>query len=356
MTHKTFAYTVFTMVTAIVLLAAGFVYYMDPLWMFGSSHAFNDVQTVIDERQQKSDHIRFQPFDYEALLIGSSRTTYINQHDFANEKVYNYAASNMSVREYKSFIEYAKQYNGKEFDTVYIGLDFFKSSIQESAAPRSLDHYIEKQNESFYRLKNTLSWDSVKYAWTNLKMSVADTAMEERNYNRENVAFAKKVPPEQIRKQTEKKIEKFKEKFYGESYQYNPEYANYLREVKEMNPHTKFVAFTTPISTPLFQAMVESGRLPDYKRWLADIVSVFGEVHNFMYPNSVTDDLGNYFDGHHFYPETGTLIAQKLSNIPEKVPADFGMIVTGDNLEDHLAIIDSHSKLLAQEKPSVTIN
>ena len=46
--------------------------------------------------------------------------------------------------------------------------------------------------------------------------------------------------------------------------------------------------------------MIQSGRWEDYKRWLHDAVDVFGEVHHFMYLNSVTKNLDNYMDGHHF--------------------------------------------------------
>ncbi|MGJ9458149.1 hypothetical protein [Oceanobacillus sp. CF4.6] len=77
------------------------------------------------------------------------------------------------------------------------------------------------------------------------------------------------------------------------------------------------------------QLRVEEGNLPDYKRWLNDIIAVFGGVYNFMYPNSITNDLSNYFDGHHFYPEVGNMIAETISNEnPQGVPEDFGMYMT----------------------------
>ena len=53
--------------------AASFIYYIDPMWTFNHKNAHNDVQTVIDERQQKANAMHFQPFDYDTLLIGSSR-------------------------------------------------------------------------------------------------------------------------------------------------------------------------------------------------------------------------------------------------------------------------------------------
>jgi hypothetical protein len=320
---------------------------MDPMWTFGHQHKYNDVQTVINERQQKTNRILFQPFAYDTLLLGSSRTTYINQHDFEGMNVYNFAVSNASVQEYNSLIELAKKKRGKEFERIIIGIDFFKSSLKESSTKKSLNQYIEAANEPFYKYKNLLSMDLLEYSWQNYKMSRDNKVLEERNYNRNNVANAKTVDPEVMEKQTEAKIQKFRDVFYGDSYEYNTNYKSILEELKKNNPNTEFIVFTTPISTPLFEALVEEGRLPDYERWLNDVAEVFGGVHNFMYPNSVTEDLSNYFDGHHFYPNVGKLIAQRISHSSGKeLPNDFGVYVDQKHLAAHLASIRKENEPL----------
>jgi hypothetical protein len=343
MSYKSFTWSVLSILLVCVLTSASFIYFMDPMWTFGHAHKYNDVQTVIDERQQKTNAIHYQPFDYDTLLLGSSRSTYINQNDFTGMKVFNFAVSNMSIREYNSFIEFAKKERGKEFDRIIIGLDFFKTSIDQSNAPRSLNQYVKKINEPFYRYKNLLSWDLLKYSYENFKMSKANKVLEERNYNGKNVAFARVIDPEKTKKQTEAKIKKFRTVFYGKTYRYNPEYKNILMELKNNNPNTEFIVFTTPISTPLFEALVQENRLDDYERWLKDIVSVFGGVYNFMYPNSVTNDISNYFDGHHFYPPVGTLIAKSISSERAEIPKDFGVYVSNQNLDVHLAEV--HKKI-----------
>ncbi|WP_050616484.1 hypothetical protein [Bacillus testis] len=350
MNYKHFVFKVLLIVIVVLTATSSFIYLIDPLWMFSSSNRFNQVQTVIDEREQKTIAIKYQPFPYDSLLLGSSRSTYINQHDFKGMDVYNFSVSNMSVREYNSFLEYAKERRGKEFKNVIIGLDFFKTSLDQSSALRTLDNYIEKEDKPFFRTKNFFSWDVLKYAYGNFKMSLDGKVVDERNYNRDNVAVAKKIDPEKTEKQTEAKIQKFKHVFYGKTYEYNPYYASYLRQLKKNNPNTNFIVFTTPISSELFQALVESKRLPDYNRWINDVVSVFGEVHNFMYPNSITNNINNYFDGHHYYPEVGTLIAKSLSNDTNGVPADFGKVLTPGNYRKELAIINKEGNRLVAEK------
>ena len=109
MTYKSFVISTVSLVVAIVGALSAFIYYIDPLWLFGTSHKYNDVQVAFNERQQKMNHIYYQPFEYDTLLLGSSRSTYINQHDFEGMDVYNFAVSNISVREYNAFIEFAKE-------------------------------------------------------------------------------------------------------------------------------------------------------------------------------------------------------------------------------------------------------
>jgi len=308
---------------------AAFNFYMDPLWMFPHSHEDNDMQVVIDERQQKANHIHYAngghpsgEFNYDTLLIGSSRSTYINPNHFENMDVYNFAAADLSFKEYDDMIQFAKQEKGSDFERIIIGVDFFKSSKEQSAGDPTWEEYLSNLEDPFYRAKSLTSSDVLDYSLRNYRMSQNDEPVLARSYNRDNTAFAKEYQASSIESQTQEKIQRFRDVFYGDNYEYNPEFKAQMQQLKENNPNTEFIIFTTPISTPLFETMEEEGNLPGYEQWLKDIIDVFGGVHHFMYPNFITNDVSNYFDGHHFYPEVGTLIAETLST--GKVTQDFG--------------------------------
>ncbi|KAB8129193.1 hypothetical protein F9U64_15520 [Gracilibacillus oryzae] len=322
MSYKLFT-TVFLFITMAVLLTIGaFNFWIDPLWTFSHAHEKNDVQVVIDERQQKVNQLYFGDEDYDTLLIGSSRTTYIPASEFVGWDVFNFAASDLAFQEYKGMIDFAKEQKG-EFDRIIIGVDFFKSSVKESEDPVSLEPYVEKVKEPFYRWKNLLSLDVLDYSRKNYRISENDQIVELRNYNRHNTAFAKHFEQGTIEEETKAKVYKFRQQFFGDNYQYNEKMKTVMQQLKDENPNTEFIIYTTPISAPLYNAMIEEGNEEDYDRWLSDLVDVFGGVYHFMYPNSVTKDLSNYFDGHHFYPNVGEKIARTIST--GEFTGDFGV-------------------------------
>ncbi|MGG0720104.1 hypothetical protein ABE096_21360 [Robertmurraya massiliosenegalensis] len=333
-----------TLPTISILLFIGvFNYFIDPLWSFNHSHKFNDYQNAFNERQQKTNYINFHKFSYDSLLLGSSRTTYINQNDFEGYKVYNYAVSSMSVQEYNEFIDYAKKENGSEFKTIIIGLDFFATS--KSRIPEDPSIYFNKTNEFLYRYKTLLSIDTLKYSIMNFFASYKNEYNPSflRYYTRENVANENPESNNDTEKSIEKTVERYKQNVYGKNYSYNNNYIDILQELKIKNSNTNFIVFTTPVSASLYNTLIEEGRLNDYKRWLKDIVSVFGEVYHFMYINSVTENISNYYDGHHYHPKVGTLIAHKITNYPDRnIPNDFGILLNKKNIHIYLDKLENN--------------
>lgn len=325
MRYKVFIYSFLLLSLVFLGSIFSFNYWIDPLWTFSHEHEYNDVQVVIDERQQKVNHLYFQSPEYDTLLLGSSRTTYINQESFKNYSVYNFAASDLSFLEYEAMIDFFIEQNQSDLKRIIIGVDFFKSSVKESEHPVDLEPYIQTAKQPFYRYKQLLSMDVLDYSRRNYRISKANHIALERNYNRNNIAVARTFEPESIERQTNEKIETFTSTFYGENYQYNEEIKHVFQRIKSRYPDIELIIFTTPIMTDLYLAMVESGNKPDFDRWLKDLEKVADQFIHFMYPNSVTNNRLNYFDGHHFYPKVGDLIAEVI--VKRKPYNDFGEVL-----------------------------
>lgn len=336
MDDKNFTVTVMAIFASLTAIVVAVNFWIDPLWHYAHAHLFNDVQVVTDEREQKTANQKYQPKDADTLLIGSSRSTYIHTTAFDDWNVYNYSVANLSMREYRTMIEYAFEKN-PDYERIVLGVDFFKSSTQEAEAPKDITNHVARTEKSFYRTKNLLSLDVFETSLKNLRLSAANEISEDRLYNREGNAFARRLSAEETASDTADKIATFEKTFYGLNYVYYPRYKEIMGIVRDTEPEIEKTVYTTPISTELFKSLVSTDLYDDYEVWLRDLVEVYGGVWNFMYPNSVTNEITNYYDGHHFYPEIGNLIAKRVEQGEDAaVPEDFGVFVTADNIEEHL--------------------
>jgi len=328
-----------------LLLVGGFNFYIDPLWNFNHANKYNNIQIAFDERQLKTNRIHFGSNDFNTLILGSSRTTYMSQYDLVGYRAYNYALSIMLMEDYYDYVEYAKLKSGHDFDYIVLGLDFFVTNknmkLMSEISPPSC--YIGKSNEFAYRYKTLLSLDVLDYSWKNYDASRRGIP-QTFDYDRRNVKTLNRVSEAQTKAQTDTSLANYKNNIYA-NYEYR-DVKGILSKLKSQNPNTKFIVFTTPVSRPLWDLMVGQGLMPYYERWLQDSVEVFGEVDNFNYPNSITSDLKNYYDASHVYPEVETLIAHKIINYPDpRIPEDFGILLNKDNISSNLERIKDKSKL-----------
>ena len=314
-----------------LIIWGSLVFYIDPLWSFNHAHQNNQIQAGFDERQQKTNFITHNPFTKGDLLLGSSRVTYISQYDFIGYDVYNYAVSNMVMAEYDDYIQYAKSQKGSDFEHIILGLDFYTTN--KNIAFDNFEkpaYYIEKTNTLGYPLTSLLSLEAAQFAWDNYQASKKGLPIN-FFYDRQNVKTL----------QTETDLEITWSRIYATVDKYHQDlYANYeyeqvreiLQHIKDHNPNTEFLVFTTPITMQLYEQMIKDGLYPYYRQWLEDITAVFGEVYHFMYPNSVTANIEYFYDGSHIYPWVGTWLAHKLIGYPdEDIPEDFGKIITAND-------------------------
>jgi hypothetical protein len=190
-----------------------------------------------------------------------------------------------------------------------------------------------------YKFKALFSFDTYERAKNNYILSKNPSNIGSRNYNRENIAIARVVYPEEA-KLSLSELENVK---IAEKNSYSPIYRELLQEIKANNPNTRFILYSPPFLAEKFLKEFDSVVGYDiYQDWLIDCLNVFGEVYNFLYINTITEDISNYYDSQHFYPHIGTLIAHKLIGYDiSAIPVDFGVLVNNKNRDEHLRMIRS---------------
>lgn len=322
------------------MLVAGFNALIDPWWFFTHATALNRVQEDIDERAQKTNWLGARAGRFDTVLLGSSRTSYIDRRGFAPTAVFNYAVNAKMPREYLPYLRHFVAVNGKVPETVYMGVDFFTSRTTPVFDLRPPEFYLARAGDLRYELGSLLSLETAWYSLRSLGASLGlGPARKPERYDRDDVrTFGRAITDEMRRRNLLRTLEQYRRLVYGPSYAYDSSLPEVWSALRAAFPDTRFVVFTTPESAALFSLMVQLGHLPDYERWLTDLANAFGEVWDFTGLNSVTTDQANYLDAHHFEPRIGRLILDRLLARP--LPpghADFGRLVTAAGVAAHLA-------------------
>lgn len=236
---------------------------VDPLWMFKSTQDFDIKQKDFNERVQKTNYLAFKDNDFNAVLLGNSRVTYINQNDFdLHCKVYNYSVNAMPPSEYDDAIENFVKLTNKEPKIILLGIELFNIGLDNSDIFK--EAYENTRNGWGYKFSNLFSYDTLLFSSQNLYTTFKGFDRKQRFYNK----FLEKVSKEQ-----------------------------------NIYKNSRFVVFTMPIHSDLFKIWSNDKKFVNYySLWLKDLVSLFGNVNHFFYDSSVSDSYYNFLDAFHFYP------------------------------------------------------
>jgi hypothetical protein len=315
---------------------------VDPLWFFPHAHPLNRVQVGFDERAQKTNRLRAHRGQFDAVLFGSSRSTYLDQHDFAPWSLFNHAVNAMWPQEYRPYLDHFTEVNGRTPGLVVLGVDFFGSHDGVVGKWQPPETYLRQAGDPRYVLGSLLNLELLRRSLVTAARSAGLVAPLEQldYYDRRNVRHSRQVMDETFRaSEVLDDLEVFRARVYTD-YDYNERLPELWRGLRAAYPNTRFLVFTTPIAAPMFALLVREGRLGDYERWIGDLTAAFGEVWDFMGLNSVTTDLSRYRDAQHFDPGIGRLIADRLLGRPVPAPhGDFGRLVTRETLAAHLGFV-----------------
>lgn len=147
-----------------------------------------------------------------------------------------------------------------------------------------------------------------------------------------------------------------------DQHKYNQERLNYFREIVQIcqEKNINLMVFFSPSHATQWTGTEASGDWywQEWENWKKDLVKII-PIWDFSGYNSVTtepvsDDMKNYYDSSHYRPAVSKLILAKMLNQPLEIPADFGMFLTPENLEENLQKIRNEKELRKQTIPKET--
>jgi len=318
----------FSMTSFLLIGSIGFFnYIVDPFNIFSHKNILNSLAVDFNERVQKSAYLKYNSTqDYDAILLGSSRATFYNQKKFKGMNLYNFSFSGAMPVEYNSYLKFAKKNNSQPFSKIILGLDFytFNDSYHKNK-------FIEIGNKFSFFLKNYFSLDTMKYSIVNCKRSLYKTTGH-RSYDRDNIVHSDKVNVDIVRFRSSERSKSY----YSSFQEYNRDYKNILKNLKENNKQSIFIVYTSPLSKDFLDVIYKNEKLLKfYFIWLDDIVSVFDKVYCFTVTSKFSNNYESYsIDGDHFYPQVGSIIANILTE--DKNITGYGTLLTKDNIKQFI--------------------
>ncbi len=303
----------------------------------------DNIVVTPNDKYVKINHVLNSPGRYDSFSFGSSRAGHIHTHQLSNGKWYNmYYWSGIPYEWMRSIQVFVK--NGVEIKNVLITIGPFsyKSEPEERQDKFLFRFYPETFREKIVFFTRYLfkqpSLVEIKRKYRPIeKWGLVFDYGNTGNYYITKLEHDIELDPDRHRKS-----KYFAQAMVVYGNQIN-EYVNQVREIKRIcdangiNLHVLF----HPIHHLNF--LNEDTKLMNTaKRRLVSIT----DFYDFSGLNTVTIDNYYYTDVVHFRPKVGDMMLKKIFGEPDvKVPPDFGVKVTGDNIERHLEFLMKQRKV-----------
>ena len=289
--------------------------------------------------------------NFDTLLLGTSRIGVMNP-----EVVNKYLSCNSFNLEYpgsvtkiqKKFFLYANHFN-KIKNLVY-GIDFMAFNKNRT---------IENDFKEFYELENMIESNqlisnndfyftfeaftkSLKVVFNSLRNKHKSEA-EYSNINGmrdyKNFIQDSKENKLQLDKEINNSIKSyFKPMGIYKNYKFSYEYLEDFKEVIQYckNNNIKLFVYIPPMYSEHYDAIYAAGHFSQFELFKKEL-SKITEFIDFTGHNEISSNKNNYWDSSHLRVElTQTIMAKIFNDKTIEVPKDFGVLVTKQNIDQHL--------------------
>lgn len=322
-------YTIFILCMVVVI---NFV--IDPLYTFKHTSHGNIKHIDFDERVQKTNYLAYINNDFDAILLGNSRSTYIKTNNLKiGYKIFNYSVSAMEINEFEATIDNFISITNKEPKVIILGIDLFQLA-QHNNNSRSIQikEALKNIQDPFYQYRNLLSFDNLIFSLKNIKLSIK---LKYHNYDRKQRFYDGNM----VKGYAQQNLIPHTENIYEmKNTQFIPLDNSTIKQLEKLKlkyTHSKFIIFAPPIHASLYNEWMQNDHFMDaQKKGLRNLVNIFGEIYHFFYIHPLLESDLNFYDAFHFYPFLGEFITQKINN--PSLQQNFGIILNKENIELYL--------------------
>ena len=295
----------------------------------------------------------------KVILMGSSRTKQgLNPEHPAienNQFAYNLAINGPNTYEVRRYIEHAIA-NQPNLQQVILGIDFFMFNSSLDNQPSFEEKRIGK--------KHIISSDAINALFSldtfNISRETMSASLKTREQN--NLYGENGFMPNRNANDGGTKW-RFDQsiKLYFElhsDYQFSQQYWSDFVKIVELCQENKIdlKVFISPAHATQWESIKITGKWNTFEQWKREIVKLT-PVWDFSGFNSITTEaiqpkMNNYVDNSHYSPMIGNLILDRIFNDQtESIPQNFGILLTTENIEQHLTSIKSDRLLWLKNNP-----
>lgn len=288
---------------------------------------------------------RFRP---RAIILGTSTARHIDPEHFGDLSgvvAYNTGVANASPREMKALLDCAIRMQ-PEVSSVIIGLDFLSFNANNPYPPTFSEALLGRYPwPTTDLLATVLSGDALVESAKTVSANV--TAPDQATYRREAPVDDDHRPgrPEAFR--TYLPVVMANPALYP-GYELDESRARDLEAILALceDRGIEVRMFITPMHAAHLDAIYDTGLGDEYELWVRRMAAS-GPVWDFSGYNSVTtepvrDTMDFYRDPLHFNSDVGHMMLSRIyDDGVAEVPDDFGVLVTADEAEEHVARLRS---------------
>lgn len=342
-----------------IVTVSGVNWLVDPYQVFNTPNflGINHIKPEKDnnDRLYKAlDIIRLKP---KTIIVGSSRVKQgINPNNPIFEQkqpVYNLGLNGANMYELLRYVEHSLT-NQPDLETIILGLDFFMFNADLGNQPSFSEHRLDK---SFLT-----PIDGINALFSVGTFSVShNTFLASLNQpERETIQNGFLVNPDSNDGETVRRFESSLRQYFSlhSDYQLSPEYLRDFEKIVQLCQENgiNLIVFISPPHVSRLEAIYITRRWQIFEDWKREITRIT-PVWDFSGYNSVTseplaDYMTNYIDESHYTKEIGDLILARIFQTQkEGIPPDFGVFLTSENIEKHLANIREDREKWLQTNP-----
>jgi hypothetical protein len=336
-------------VAAIPLLAVGlFNWAIDPYDLFNTPNYWgvNHEKPKKDNNDRAfkaADIIRIKP---QVIIAGSSRTKQgiDPNHPAFDDKLttYNLAINGPNFYEVRRYIEHAIA-NQPDVREIVLGVDFFMFNNNLDNQASFAEARMEKKHFLLSDVINTLfSIDSLTASIDTYQLS---KQTPKNNYGENGFMPNRNFDNGETVWRFQQSIALYFQ--LHSQYQFSEKYWSDFQSVVELcrENNIELKVFISPAHATQWesiQAIEEWDTFKNWKRQLAKTTPVWDFTgYNSITTEAIAKTMNNYVDNSHYTPAVGNLILDRIyQRQNQNIPADFGILMTPENIESHLAKID----------------